>query len=709
MSNQVRYALLGDVPIIESLREDQLNFEHHAKVLGDATVDTREPITIGVFGEWGTGKTSLMKLIEKKVGDSEKAIPVWFNAWQYEKEEHLIVPLIATIRKQIDKKLKDDNWLKKFGDGATKVKNALMAVAYGFTVKGKVGIPLISEAEVNLSAPKMMDKYRELTKDSVLDRSLYFDAFEQLSESSKSGKNSPRIVVFVDDLDRCFPPKAVELLESIKLVLNQPGFSFVIGVYENIIREFVSSKYADEYKIEPSYFDNYLDKIVQVKVKVPERKPDDMKDYIRALIKEGSVFEENYNEGLITLIAEASKRNPRSVVRLLNRVMVTMRIWVLEKEKNEQPDPTALILDIATDDDYWSSFKDNLDVSVYKEDSKETITFGELIAESLEGYKDKKEVKPTEILENLRNLKLKSRQSLLDEMVSLLLKNPHICTVLRTEAGLQWLRESNYRLMIGLASEQTMGETKATGSEKIQLKKSSFLKISMVELPGGEFTMGDESENDAKLHTVRLSPFSIQETPVTQQQYEAVMGKNPSEFDGKNNPVESVSWNDAAKFCNELSKKEGLEPIYDTKTGEADFLKKGYHLPTEAQWEFAGRAGSNTNYCFGDNANELGEYAWYDKNSENTTHPVGKKKPNKFGLYDMHGNVWEWCNDYYDSKYYELEEAKSDPKGPASGSGRVVRGGSWINDADGCRVSMRHSGGPDRRSNGIGFRLALSL
>lgn len=248
-------ALLGDSPVLEAGREDHLKFTATAGVLAEAAVDTPEPLTIGIFGEWGTGKTSLMRLIKNEMEKSFKnrAAAVWFNAWQYEKEDHLIVPLVATINKELirKEKEKEDNksvWSQKIKDGSRNIQSALRAIAYGFSVKGKVGIPLLSEAEINLSAKDMIQRFQDLSKDSVLSRSLYFDAFEELENCTKNagagkGKSEfPRIVVFVDDLDRCFPNKAVELLEGIKLVLHQPGFSFVLGVNEAVIQAFVKTK-----------------------------------------------------------------------------------------------------------------------------------------------------------------------------------------------------------------------------------------------------------------------------------------------------------------------------------------------------------------------------------------------------------------------------------------------------------------------------------
>ena len=158
-------------------------------------------------------------------------------------------------------------------------------------------------------------------------------------------------------------------------------------------------------------------------------------------------------------------------------------------------------------------------------------------------------------------------------------------------------------------------------------------------------------------------PFYLGKYLVTQEQWEAVMGNNPSHFKGPKNPVEQVSWDDCQQFL-EQAQREGRP-----RGGK-------FQLPTEAQWEYACRAGSTTRYCFGDDESELGEYAWYDANSGSKTHPVGEKKPNAWGLYDMHGNVWEWCQDWYDGGYY-ANSPTDDPTGPATGSDRVFRGGGW--------------------------------
>ena len=184
---------------------------------------------------------------------------------------------------------------------------------------------------------------------------------------------------------------------------------------------------------------------------------------------------------------------------------------------------------------------------------------------------------------------------------------------------------------------------------------------------------------------------------VTQEQYERVMGKNPSQFKGPQNPVETVSWDDAVEFCRKLS------ALPEEK--EAGRL---YRLPTEAEWEYACRAGSEADYCFGDDKAQLDQYAWYDKNSGGTTQAVGLKKPNEWGLYDVHGNVWEWCADWYDEKWYQ-QSPERDPVGPQTGERRVLRGGGWDFNSNYCSAWFRVHSTPWDQGLIIGFRLARTL
>ncbi len=223
------------------------------------------------------------------------------------------------------------------------------------------------------------------------------------------------------------------------------------------------------------------------------------------------------------------------------------------------------------------------------------------------------------------------------------------------------------------------------------------LGMTLQPVAAGEFQMGanDGSVDDKPAHRVQLTrPFWIGKTEVTQRQWELVMGNNPSHFKGADNPVECVSWNDCVEFCRKLTQREqaaGRLPVGYT-----------YRLPTEAQWEYACRAGTTTRYNFGNETNALDQAGWYDSNSGATTNPVGQKAVNAWGLHDMHGNVWEWCQDWYGP--YD-GAATVDPTGAASGDSRVLRGGSWMFFPGACLSAFRLNDYPSRTYDSDGFRV----
>jgi len=215
-------------------------------------------------------------------------------------------------------------------------------------------------------------------------------------------------------------------------------------------------------------------------------------------------------------------------------------------------------------------------------------------------------------------------------------------------------------------------------------------------------------EQEQPQHTVEFTrPFYLGAHQVTQGQYQAVMGNNPSQFKGSGDlPVENVSWLDAVEFCNKLSGRETRTPFYRIDGTEVTPVGgDGYRLPTEAEWEYACRAKSTTLYPFGDDASKLGEHAWSAGNSEDKTHPVGQKLPNAWGLYDMLGNVYEWCADWYDEKYY-VSSPPADPPGAPKASPRVIRGGCWSDYPWYCRPAFRFGFMPVFRSDFLAFRLA---
>ena len=258
---------------------------------------------------------------------------------------------------------------------------------------------------------------------------------------------------------------------------------------------------------------------------------------------------------------------------------------------------------------------------------------------------------------------------------------------------------TNYGLRIVLANG-VEPETPDEPTQPDNPNKTVFtvkgVSFEMVEVKGGTFTMGATSEqgsdaydNEKPTHQVTLSDYLIGKTEVTQELWEAVMGSNPSYFKNPKNPVESVSWNDCQLFIQKLNQLTGMN----------------FSFPTEAEWEYAARGGQNTKGYKYSGSNDNGSVAWYESNSSKQTHAVASKSPNELGLYDMSGNVFEWCYDWYGS--YN-SDSQTNPNGPSSGSDRVRRGGCWSNDSRHCRVSLRYYSSSDSRLIDLGFRLALS-
>jgi len=238
---------------------------------------------------------------------------------------------------------------------------------------------------------------------------------------------------------------------------------------------------------------------------------------------------------------------------------------------------------------------------------------------------------------------------------------------------------------------QDAGKPEAAGVVEIVTKSG----IGMVAVPSGEFLMGNNQGNpdDAPAHKVKVSGFLMDKFEVTHEMFAKAQLPNPSHWqDNPNNPVERVRWRDAKQYCNERSLMEGLKPCYNEKTADwnCDYSANGYRLPTEAEWEYACRAGTEGPYDFGA-PDKLRQYAWFAGNSDQKTHPTGQKKPNRWGLYDMYGNVSEWCEDVYDPAYYKQSPA-ADPQGPPNTGKdvrRVIRGGSWKSSPDMCRATFR--------------------
>jgi len=257
------------------------------------------------------------------------------------------------------------------------------------------------------------------------------------------------------------------------------------------------------------------------------------------------------------------------------------------------------------------------------------------------------------------------------------------------------------------SGETTEQATEAPSEQPVESNTKS-LDMTFKEIPAGTFMMGspeseaDRKDNETQHHVTISKPFYMQTTEVTQGQWKEVMGTEPWKGrryvkEGPNYAASYVSWNDAVAYCEKLSDEESVT----------------YRLPTEAEWEYACRAGTETRWSFGNDEKVLGDYAWYDKNAagivrEEYAHQVGLKKPNGFGLYNMHGNVCEWCHDYYEEDY-DKQSSEKDPTGPTSGSSRVLRGGSWYYNSRVSRSASRFWNVADVRFYIFGFRLVREL
>ncbi len=234
----------------------------------------------------------------------------------------------------------------------------------------------------------------------------------------------------------------------------------------------------------------------------------------------------------------------------------------------------------------------------------------------------------------------------------------------------------------------------------------------MVRIPGGWFEMGSENgEPDEKpVHKVWIDEFLLDRCEMTQEAYGRFILGNPSHFKAPQRPVEQVSWANAALYCNKRSAAEGLTPCYNEETAECNFAADGYRLPTEAEWEYACRAGTKDDYYFGRDAKMLKVHAWFEENASRQTQPVAQKKPNPWGLFDMCGNVAEWCNDMYSEGYYAVSPEKN-PTGAKESEKYVLRGGAWNSSAAMCRSARRVGEEPGFQDacfalDAIGFRCA---
>ncbi len=275
--------------------------------------------------------------------------------------------------------------------------------------------------------------------------------------------------------------------------------------------------------------------------------------------------------------------------------------------------------------------------------------------------------------------------------------------------NIKTLLVSNVRLILVVFLSIIFSVSTTTAEEKTFITTNADMEFVLVK--GGTFKMGNTYEEDGfedelPVHQVTLSDYYISTYEVTQSEWQDVMGSNPSSFKGKMKPVENVSWFDAIEFCNKLSEKEGLNPCYQIKRNNnviCDWTANGYRLPTEAEWEYAARGGIESQGYMYAGSNSIDEVGFYKGNSMSMSHSTGSKKPNELRIYDMSGNVWEWCWDWYTNSY--SDGAGNNPKGVEFGVERCRRGGSWAQISKSSRSSNRLGTPPELKFNYVGLRL----
>jgi len=454
---------LTDLPLgekkgsINPFLEERLEFKSYATVVAQAAMDTENFLTIGVFGKRGSGKTSLMRLAKSLVDSKpELFITVWFNAWQYDHEKHLIVPLIVSLSKGLEdfERSLGGKITPKLSEGVGALCTALQSLLYGFCVKDNLSIPDLPEPGSGLSSEEIVNNCIEFTKDYILVRRLYLDAFSDLRRITRDDKiEKPRMVVFIDDLDRCHPDRVMDLLKAVNLVLGQPGFSFVIGIHPQIFRSSSKKIQQQEYNLEEDQAEDYIEKMIHVPVHIPEQDPESLQEYIREMILNIQVFPATISrdqmDNIIRVICEACENNPRSIVRFLNSLLVSVRSGEFG---GSVFDILGLLLSrILIRERYRPLFLAlQQGVTVISATYKNPVNLGQAVADILE-ESQKNMAFLSQTLQTLQGLADIQPQEKTKKALQVLIENPSLCQIFFTESGLRWLRDSLYRASTGKA------------------------------------------------------------------------------------------------------------------------------------------------------------------------------------------------------------------------------------------------------------------
>jgi len=745
---------------------DALDFTPYVETLADIIQTGNTPLTIGVFGTWGSGKTSLMKMVKNKLPNDFTV--AWFDAWKYDKEETLwrafILSVLTAIRSRIkeDQPTEDLDYLETMLYRAIEIEKAGgvtidLAKLGGAVAKGSVQLALsfipggavLSEfvkKVQQLGAEALTNEatdaiQRERTKIQI-EQVRFFEQFQNkfrvLVEQHISNNNG-RLVVFVDDLDRCLPEKAIEVLEAIKLFLDAESCIFVLGLDQEVIARGIEMKYKElgakqdgdntqHFTIEGV---RYLEKIIQLPFQIPQIESQDMGDFVNTLSADWP------HEDCPKIFSEGLGDNPRQIKRTVNVFLMLWKLADKRKEKlKERVKPLRLAKVVAIQAVYPDLY--NL---LLKEEPRYLRELEEYFRAEFSQERKMEEVGKESVYERRGIRRVgesssmsESGQSEEEKSVTRAEPPPALVPFL-SRKGIAAVRrilmihkmDTKDANFVGLHNDElklyfTL-TARAEAPQVVPPVESARLVFEpqMIRIPAGKFLMGSTSEqiaqaikdgadknwvqNETPQHAVELSEYSIGKYPITNREYQAFVRdakyKPPQGWDGEqfpaekgSHPIANVSWDDAGAYCKWLSVKTG----------------KPYRLPTEAEWEKAARGEDGRVYPWGND---------FDPQKSNTsetklgdTSDIGKFSPqgdSPYGCADMAGNIWEWCSDQFvENEYKNRKDIVKGPQGSQTGTYRVLRGGSFYNNHGFARCAYRIRNDPLNISRVYGVRVAVS-
>jgi formylglycine-generating enzyme required for sulfatase activity len=739
-------AEIKSIPILDDspAASDALDFEPYVLTIADLikSQKTQTPLTIGVFGPWGSGKTSLLAMIRGQVEDDVYRT-VWFNAWKYARDEMalwraLVIRTLDALRprdpknpgqpfkgdpadlsendqvliKELDR-LEESvyrtvEWQELGGwnldwpkallgtvEGSAEIALAFVPGASGFVELFKK----MREA-TGAEKPKISEAFKRQVSEFRREQLRSVEQFVHGFEGVVSQHLGGRLVVFIDDLDRCLPEHTIEVLEAIKLFLDVPGCVFLLAVDQRTIQEGIKRRYKDL----PETIDGaaYLEKIVQLPFQLPPIAPGDMEKFVGSLVTGWP------DERCAGVFVQGLGDNPRQVKRTIN---VFLLLWQLAERREKvlagriKPVRLAKVVVIQhVFPELYGILRENPGWLAELE-----VHFRSGVRKAGELEREEAYPLPPGLAEYANRAKLGN----------LLIMHPVDAPDLNfLDVEGQPLKPDELRLYFTLTrrAEAPEAEPAASGEPRARFEPQTIL------IPAGLFLMGSTPEQAQRAiedgldedlaareqpqHSVELSPYRIAKYPVTNLEYQAfVQAKEhrpPSHWEGHqypegkgDHPVVNVSWEDAVAYCQWLAETSG----------------KPYRLPSEAEWEKAARGEDGRIYPWGDKWDQsrcnTRESGIGDTTSVRQYSPEGESP---YGVADMVGNVWEWCADWFAEEEYQRRQGGPvvDPGGPDSGTSRVLRGGSFHNVRRYARCAYRRWNSPDLRYGDRGFRVALS-